>query len=71
MHVRVEGTSFIRDIRSMALSNIDEQEKNEYYLKRELLKRQKNEINIIKGDIDSLKNELSEIKLMLKILIEK
>ena len=71
MQVKVEGTTFIRDIKSMALSNIDEQGKNEYHLKRELLQRQKNEINIIKDEIGSLKEEMSEIKQMLKILIEK
>ena len=71
MYVRVTGTPFVRDTRSMALSNTDQIEKNDYYLKRQLLMRQKNEINIINKEISDLKDDMLEIKTLLKTLIEK
>ena len=43
--VKVTGTNFVRDTRSMALINTDEMARNEYYTKAKLLKTQKDEIN--------------------------
>lgn len=67
--VKVEGTTFIRDIKSMGLSNMDPAARNEYYAKVELLKRQKSEINTIKNEVDSLKIDLCEIKSLLSQLL--
>lgn len=69
--VRVTGTNFVRDTHSMGLSNINDVEKNEYLSKVALLKTQKQEINIVKSEIDSLKLDMSEIKEMLVQLLNK
>lgn len=69
MHVKVTGTNMIRDTQSMALINTDNNEKNEYYSKVRMLKNQKDEINKVKAEMDSIKNDVAEIKqLLLKML---
>lgn len=67
--VRVEGTTFIRDIKSMGLSNMDPTARNEYYAKVEMLKRQKSEINTLKQEVGSIKTDLHEIKTLLSQLL--
>lgn len=69
--VKVEGTPFIRDIKSMGLSNLDSNARNEYYTKVELLKRQKSEINTIKQEIGSMKSDMQDIKELLSQLLGK
>jgi hypothetical protein len=71
MFVKVTGTNFIRDTGSMALSNTNEAEKNEYLTKAKLLSNQKNEINKVKSEIDDIKSDVSEIKQMLLKLMDK
>ncbi len=63
-NVKVEGTNLVRDTNTMALSNRDLTGKNEYMMKVKMLKTQKEEINI-------LRSEISEIKNLLKQLLEK
>lgn len=63
-HVKVEGTNLVRDTSTMGLSNRDLTGKNEYLMKVNMLKGQKEEIN-------KLKSEISEIKNLLKQLLEK
>lgn len=67
--VKVEGTSFVRDIKSMGLSNLDLNSRNEYYSKVEMLKRQKSEINTLREEVGSLKNDLQEIKTLMSQLL--
>ena len=68
-HVKVTGTNYVRDIESMALINIDDNSKNEYYTKSKLLQTQKEELNNVKSEINELKNDITEIKsLMIKLL---
>lgn len=68
-HVKVTGTNFVRDINSMALINVDENARNEYYSKVKMIQSQKEEINNVKSEINELKNDISEIKtLMIKLL---
>lgn len=67
--VKVEGTTFIRDIKSMGLSNMDPAARNEYYTKVEMLKRQKSEINTLKQEVGSIKTDLHEIKSLLSQLL--
>lgn len=69
--VKVEGTAFVRDIKSMGLSNLDMTAKNEYFSKVELLKRQKSEINTIKEEVASMKDDILEIKSLLSQLLGK
>lgn len=69
--VRVTGTKFVRDINSMGLTNNDSQGREEYEMKRKLIKTQKEEINNMKSDIDNIKNDMSEIKQLMHKLLEK
>lgn len=69
--VKVEGTSFIREVSSMGLSNLDNNAREEYYAKVRLLKTQKQEINSIKCELSDVKNDITEIKQMLAQLIGK
>lgn len=55
----------------MALINKDNSARDEYYAKVKLLKTQKDEINIIKADISSLREDIGEIKDILRQLIGK
>lgn len=69
--VKVEGTSFVREIKSMGLSNMDTISKDEYHNKVRLLKNQKHEINTIKSELSDVRNDITEIKEMLSQLIGK
>jgi gluconate kinase len=69
--VKVTGTNFVRDTRSMALINTDEMARNEYYTKAKLLKTQKDEINKVKSEIDTIRVDMVEIKSLLYKLLEK
>jgi hypothetical protein len=71
MLVKVTGTNFVRDTTTMALINTNTQEKNDYQSKVRMLKTQKEEINIVKSEIDGIRNEMSEIKQMLTQLLSK
>lgn len=65
MLVKVEGTSYVRDINTMALINTNVAEKNDYLSKITMMKTQKEEINTVKNEIDSIKNDMKEIKELL------
>jgi len=53
----------------MGLINTDENSRNEYQSKVQMLKTQKEEINKVKSEIADLKNDISEIKqLMINLL---
>jgi hypothetical protein len=69
--VKVTGTNFVRDTKSMAIINTDEQARNEYYTKAKILKTQKDEINTVKEEIAGIKNDMDEIKQLMLKLIEK
>jgi hypothetical protein len=69
--VKVTGTSFVRDINSMGLSNTDTAAKDEYYSKLRMMKSQKEQLNMVKEEIDNVKLEMAEIKQLLQLLISK
>lgn len=69
--VKINNSNLIRDTQSMALINTDNNEKNEYYAKLRLIKNQKEQINIVNKEISDLRNEMSDIKSLLKQLLEK
>jgi hypothetical protein len=69
--VKVTGTNYVRDVKSMAIMPADNTEKNEYYAKLRVIKSQKEEINNIRSEIDGIKSDVSEIKGLLKQLIGK
>lgn len=64
MYVNVKEGKFVRDTNSMGLINTDMNAKEEYLIKSKIIKAQKEEIN-------NLKAEISEVKNLLKQLLEK
>jgi len=70
MYVKVNGTNFIRDTKSMGLNNMDTAGKNEYLAKVKLLNKQKEELASMKSEINGIKGDLGEIKDLLKQLME-
>ena len=69
--VQVKGTTFYRDTESMGLVNRDRSGLDDYNMKRKMLITQKDEINKVKTEIDSLKQDMVEIKQMLLKLMDK
>lgn len=71
MLVKVTGTTLIRDTASMALINTDSESKNEYYNKLRMMKIQREEINSVKTEIETIKQDMADIKSMMVKLLEK
>jgi hypothetical protein len=69
--VQVKGTTFYRDTESMGLVNRDRNGLDDYNMKRKMLITQKDEINKVRTEIDSLKQDMVEIKQMLLKLMDK
>lgn len=69
MLIKTEEGNLVRDIESMALLNTDRGAKEEYFMKTKMLQIQKTEIANINNEIDSLKNDIGDIKSMLIQLI--
>jgi hypothetical protein len=69
--VKVTGTNFVRDVNSMGLSNTDTVAKDEYYSKVRLIQNQKENLNKVNNEITSLKGDISDIKMLLKQLLDK
>jgi hypothetical protein len=70
MQVKVTGTPFVRDVQSKALLNSDINAKNEYYNKVRQTVMQKQEINTVKTEVQSIREDMDEIKQLLKKLLE-
>lgn len=67
--VEITGTTFVREMGSKALVNRDSAGLDDYHKKRKLMELQRQEINNLKEETQSIKQELGEIKqLMLKLL---
>lgn len=62
-----ENTSFVRDTQSKAVLNTDIDALKEYYAKRELVKKEKQEKIETKEKLAKLENDIEEIK---KLLID-
>ena len=71
MLLPVNDTNYLRDTTSMALINNDRSAKEEYLNKAKLIKQQKEEINTLKTEITLMKNDVTDIKELLKQLIGK
>jgi hypothetical protein len=68
-YVQIPGTNLVRDTNSMGLVNRDSAGLEEYQMKRRLMATQKEEINKVRQEMDSIKSDMSEIKqLMLQLL---
>lgn len=68
--VKVTGTNYVRDISSMALTNIDINAKNEYNSRALQAKLQKEEINKINKEISDIRSDISDVKKLLIQLLE-
>lgn len=71
MDVKIEGnTKLVRDLNSKAVLNTDRAALEEYYMKRELARKQQNQQNETKDRITNIENEMIEIKSLLKQLLQ-
>ena len=63
--------SLARDIHSRAIINIDDVERRNYINKSRIAMDKNEEMNEIKHDVDELKKNINDIKIMLLELIRK
>jgi|SanBayMetagenome_1026888.scaffolds.fasta_scaffold552342_1 hypothetical protein len=71
MFVNVKDSKYVRDTNSMALINNDSSAREDYLMKSKILKSQKEEINNIRIEVSSIKNDMDEIKKLLVQLLGK
>ena len=71
MLVKVNDSTFVRDIQSGALINQDYSSRDEYYAKVKMISNQKQELNTVRSEIDVIKNDISEIKQLMFALLNK
>ena len=69
--IQVNGTKLYRDTETMALINKDVSGAQEYQARRKFAEIQKQQINNVSMEIDSIKNDISDIKKLMVKLIEK
>lgn len=69
--VKIDGMEYYRDTKTMALVNKNVSEKNDYTMRSNLLRNQKQEINTVKEEIKNIKGEMKEIKQLMLQLLEK
>lgn len=60
----------VRDIHSKALLNTDRAGLNDYYMKREIAKRQNSVQTETKQRLDTIESEMQEIKSLLRDLLQ-
>lgn len=71
-YVKVEGMLMVRDVRNNSIINQNKSELDAYINKRKTLLAQKEEINNIKSEVLSLKDDVGLIKdLLLQLVKEK
>ena len=68
--VQIPETTLVRDIHSKALLNTDRAGLNDYYMKREIAKRQNSAQVETKQRLDTIESEMQEIKSLLRDLIQ-
>lgn len=71
MQVQITGTTFYRDTNSMALVNKDSAGLSDYMNKRKIAERQREEINSVKREMESIKGDIAEIKFLMQQLLNK
>ena len=69
--VQVEDTSFVRDIHSKAILNTDRVGLQNYYIQRDLYKKEQAEKLQTSNRLTQLEEDMSEIKTMLRQLVSK
>lgn len=71
---KTDDPAFIKDVNSTALLSVDDRSQQEYLMRRKALQRNQSaesDINSMKQEIDTLKNDVGEIKGLLTQLIHK
>lgn len=69
-YIKVEGhENLIRDIKSNSIINTNMNEYNEYIIRRKTKDEENQKIQNLEGDIDNIKNDLHEIKTLLRSLL--
>ncbi len=71
MELKVEGTSYFRDTKTNALVNRDVNGLEDYKAKRKFAESQRQEINNLKKEMDCIKNDVLEIKELMRQLLNK
>ena len=66
--VQVNDSTFVRDTHSKAILNTDRDGLNEYYMKRELAKKQQLEKAEDKARLNKLEDDVQEIKQLLMLI---
>lgn len=61
MLIQTKDPKLVRDTSSMLLSNIDEDEKNAYINRRNIIKKQNEKITNIEDDIKEMKDILKKL----------
>jgi len=67
--VQIEDSSYVRDIHSKAILNTDLNGLNEYYMKREMFKKEQAEKIQMSNRLDKIENDMSEIKNLLRDIV--
>ena len=73
-HVQTEDPRFIRDVHSKALLNTDYNALQQHRRERVYFQNQQNDINILRVQVEelsSIREEMLEIKILLKEIISK
>ena len=70
--IPVEGESgFYRDPESTAVINCDKKAYSDYMKRKKIAKAKSNELDKMKDEIETVKNELGDIKGLLSTLVQK
>ena len=64
-----DNEHFVRDSNSNCIVNTNKAEYEEYLTRRKLKKSEKNKVDNLERDIPTLRNEITEIKDMLRSLV--
>lgn len=69
--MKVKGMNLVREINSKAILNTDKKGLEDYYMKREIAKKQNEKYNNFENRLDGVERDLFEIKSLLSTLINK
>ena len=68
MYAKLEGeTRFVKDLRNRSLVNTDVAGLHEYKRRKQM----QNQVEVLSGEINNMKNEMAEIKSLLVQLVQK
>ena len=71
MLVKTVESGIVRDTESMALIIQDNRAKEEYYSKLQMIKNQKEQINIVTKEIADIRSDMDELKQLMKQLLDR